>query len=62
MTLTLGNCGTVHGRSVLMLRTGVVVVPVQDTGFGVVDFDGQGGVGDRDADGLPAVGSAQSHL
>ena len=26
MTLTLGNCGIVHGRSALMLRTGVVVV------------------------------------
>ena len=53
--------GTVHGRSALMLRTGVVVVRSTTPGFGVVEFDCQGGVGDRDADGLPGVGSAQSH-
>ena len=29
-----------------------------DAGFGVVEFDGQGGVGDVDGDGLPGVGAA----
>jgi hypothetical protein len=30
-----------------------------DAGFGIVELDGQGGVGDVDGDGLPGVGAAQ---
>ena len=42
-----------------MLRTGVVVVRLLAAGFGVVELDRQGGVGDRNRQGLPGVDSAE---
>jgi len=41
-----------------MLRTGWVVVR-RDRGVAVAEFDGQGGIGDHDGDGLPGVSAPE---
>jgi hypothetical protein len=50
---------TVRGRSALDVTDWRGGGAAHDAGFLVVELDGQGGVGDRDGEGLPGAGAAE---